>query len=437
MTYKKQLYSIKRQLFLSKAITLDLPKRFSFKVHNIIDFEHALSFFDWDLQNQPVRINLQPCTSANYQAVSLLVLYAWALKNNGCTVSFLESDLGTGATDMWKRIGARGTFPVLFVPNQQFKGDKLKPLLAVRNNKDFKSVIESADSYTEGFNVEYASTLRYVLSELMYNTIEHGIKYGNENIRNAQIPSLAQFTWYKSNNEIHFIIADVGVGIKTHIEQAYPGQESDVDAIRLALKSQRSGTFGKNDPYISKNNAGMGLYISSNIIRRLNADMYVVSGNGAVHISPRDVTNTTLTNSWPGTFVLVTLRIENNPTFELTEMMQEFRASAEEEQLSAQSREKKSQYYLSIENYFGTFAEDKEAAIKFRDSRLFPELNGGKTILVDFKNVTASPHSFLSALFASPIKSKGLAAYKTFKFVNAISEIRETMDFILDENTNA
>jgi hypothetical protein len=49
--------------------------------------------------------------------------------------------------------------------------------------------------------------------------------------------------------------------------------------------------------------------------------------------------------------------------------------------------------------------------------------------------VISAPHSFLSALLATPIKILGLPAYKKIKIVNAAPEIRETIDYILDENT--
>jgi len=72
----------------------------------------------------------------------------------------------------------------------------------------------------------------------------------------------------------------------------------------------------------------MGLYISSSIIRRLNADMYIVSGDGLLHITPRDTTGRTLENFWPGTFVLITLRIDENPTFILHKILAESREAA-------------------------------------------------------------------------------------------------------------
>jgi len=336
---------------------------------------------------------------------------------------------------MFRAIGGRGLFQVAVQPKLNFKSRNRKPLFAIRDSSDFKKAIASVETFTKDFNVEYLNTLRYVLSELLYNTLEHGKSFFPYRGKQLRAPSLIQFTWYQSSNEIHFIIADTGMGIKSHIEQAYPGQESSEEAIKLAVKPQVSGTFGSTDPYKQKNNAGVGLFLSTNIIRRLNADMHIVSEDGLLHISPRDITGKTLSHNWKGTFVLVTVKLEQNANFALHQMMQEFRASAKKEQEKGDKNEVDSSFYLSIKNYFGPYAEDKEAAIKYRDDRLFPEVYKDKSIVVDFDDVASAPHSFLSGLFASPVKYLGMTAYKRIKFVNATPEIRETLDFILDENT--
>jgi hypothetical protein len=38
-------------------------------------------------------------------------------------------------------------------------------------------------------------------------------------------------------------------------------------------------------------------------------------------------------------------------------------------------------------------------------------------------------------MLASPIRRMGLQAFKKIRIVNAISEIRETIDYVLDDNT--
>ena len=105
------------------------------------------------------------------------------------------------------------------------------------------------------------------------------------------------------------------------------------------------------------------------------------------------------------------------------------------EQKRADGSEEKENFYIHVANYFGFYAEDKEAAIRFRNERIFPALEEEKKIKLDFVGVESSPHSFLSALLASPIRSLGMKAYKNIKILNASPDIRETVDFIMDENT--
>jgi hypothetical protein len=434
--WKAKLQTVKHELDRENAVEITLPAVFGFKYHGTFDIEPLLNSLDWGIHDCPVSVNFAPCKSANYQALSLLVLYFWRLRARGCRITIVLDDDTTGASAMWRRMGALGLFHVSTDENVQFIGNDFKPLLAIRNTDDFKRALSTAESYTEDFDIEYTNTLRYVLSELLYNTLEHGISHFPHRGIQRRLPSIIQFTWYSTKNEIQFIVADVGVGIKEHLSQTYPDLADDEEALRLAIRPQVSGTFRGSDPYRSKNNAGVGLFISSNIVKRLQAEMYLVSGHGQMHISPRDTTTKMNTSSWPGTFVLVSISVDPSIKFALHSMMQEFRESARAEITKQDESASESRHYLSIDNYFGSHAEDKSAAIKYRTEKLVPAINAGKSILVDFSNVNYAPHSFLSALFATPIRILGIAAYKRIKIVNATPDIRETIDFILDENTD-
>lgn len=410
---------------------LSLPKKFAFQDKDVFDFGALLAWFDWTPHNEEVVIDFSDCRTANYQALSLLVLYIWRLRIVGCHVTFYFGGEST-VSEMWKLMGARGWSQVLY-ENQNFKGHHFKPLIAVRTQKDFGLALSKAEQYTKGFDVEYEKTLRYVISELLYNTLEHG-QFWFEN-HSRQCPSIIQFTWYKQRNELSFIVADLGVGVKKHLEQTYPPFENDADAIRYAIRPQVSGTFGLQSSYSGKNNAGVGLYISSNIVKRLSAEMFIVSGRGLLHISPRDVTDRTLKSSWPGTFVLINLKLGRRPRISLHQMMSEFREAALREMDSSHAAEQENRYTLSMENYFGSYAENKEGAIRIRDTKLLPALDAGKSVLLDFANVVSAPHSFLSALLATPARVLGMDTYKKIKITNAVPEIRETIDYIFDENT--
>ena len=193
--WKGKLGSIKRQMDKSRAVTITLPPRFSFKSHGITEFESVLSFFDWSLENRPVKIDFTKCRSPNYQALTLLVLYVWKLRQQKCRVSFELDSSESGASQVWRMMGALGLFQVSTHDDQNFRGNKFKPLIAIRNPTDFKQALSTIENYTKDFNVEYMNTLRYVLSELLYNTQEHGSSYFQWKGLKKKVPSLIQFAW--------------------------------------------------------------------------------------------------------------------------------------------------------------------------------------------------------------------------------------------------
>jgi len=414
---------------------ITIPDHYSFMDHEVYDFDKALSIYDWKIKSSDVVIDMSTCLTTNYQALALVVLYLWHLRanDNHITIRFREDK--KGASQMWRWMGATGWSQVLNSEQQNFRSTEMKPLIALRNKTDFELALAKLDAYTNDFNVEYEKTLRYVLSELMYNTLEHGKKFAKVSHLERRIPSIIEFTWYKLRNELQFIVADIGIGIKKHLEQSFGPFANDEEAIRMALRPQVSGTFSVKDPYVNKDNAGIGLFLSSNIVRRLNADMHIVSGKGVVHVSPIDVTGRTLHQSWPGTFVLIKVKLEEGVPLNLHALMTELREAADKEVTRVDKEESANRLLVVIENYFGKHAEDKEAAITQRDRYILPAITDGREILLDFKNVENAPHSFLSALLATPIKRLGMQAYKKIKFVNASPDIRETIDFIMDENT--
>lgn len=433
--WKEQLGQIQLQDESEDSLVLVLPNHFIFKNHGIFIFDPIFNFFDWSIRNKQVVIDFTNCRTANYQALSLVVLYSWKLKSQGCRITFKLDNNEKGASIIWKNMGASGLFHVSTDEKTNFRHNLYKPLIAIRNTADFKKAISMAEEYTKEFNVEYVNTLRHVLSELIYNTQEHGVSHFSYKGKQLVTPSLIQFTWYQKRNEIHFIIADIGIGIRRHLSQTYSGIESDLEAIKMAIKPQVSGTFAKTNPYESKNNAGVGLFISTHIIKRLNADMHIISGDGILHVSPRDITAKNLSNPWPGTVVLVSVKLERGADFVFHSMMQEFREAARVELSKGVTNENDGRFYLNIENYFGPYAEDKHSAIKIRDEKILPNIVDNKIIVVDFDHVKTAPHSFLSALLATPVKRLGMKAYKSIKVLNASPEIRETIDYILDENT--
>jgi|SRR5271157_2037645 len=162
--------------------------------------------------------------------------------------------------------------------------------------------------------------------------------------------------------------------------------------------------------------------------------MYIVSHDGLVHVSPEDVTSRKLLHTWPGTFVLINLNIRETLDISVKELIAEISGKAQSEVAEASERERQATFYVSVYNYFGKYAEDKDAAIKYRDRHLIPALEQGKRIDLDFDRVETAPHSFLNALLATPVAKLGPKAYQWIKIRNAPAAIREIIDGVLEDN---
>lgn len=414
------------------ARILKLPERFTFVAEDYVNFEPVLRWFDWSIRSEEVSIDFRECKWSNYQSLALLLEYVWRLRAQGCKLDFWEGE--GSAWEMWSAMGAKGWSQVLYSADANFVGSDRKPLIAVRGTEDRQFALKAVEEYTSGFPIGFRDYLADVVNEILYNTLEHG----HATIETVRIPSIIQFSWYAQRDELSVLVADTGAGVKKHLEQHYPAFERDTDALLHAIQPETSGTFGRQSEYSSRNNAGMGLYVSSRLMMELKADMWIVSGNGQLHISPRERTTKELSAAWPGTFVLLTLRLKQHPP-EIKHgdarnaLLQEAR-----ERRAKESNGGSDQYVVSIFNYFGKYPEDKEAATKFRDRHLLPAIQEGKRILLDFRDVETPTHSFLNALLAGPVRAiadRGQNPFKFLRTTNDNEQIRETVLFILDTNT--
>lgn len=239
------------------------PITVKLKKDDIYNFDAFLSVLNWEIRDSEVILDFSKCKAANYQALSLYTLYIMYLNQNKNRIKIIfdenPNNPDIDIQKMWANIGGPNWKKVQEDPDGTFRFKKDKPLLTVRRYGDVKKASVRIDSLIRNINIEYEKSLKYILSELMYNAIEHS---------NSMIPAIFQFNLYSNKNEISFIIADCGIGIKKHLSKVYPGLVSDIDAIMLALKFQVSGTFFDSNPYKTQNNAGVGLFISSNIIKK-------------------------------------------------------------------------------------------------------------------------------------------------------------------------
>ena len=412
---------------------IPLPKTFSFIQNGITEFDSILSLFKWNYSNTKIIIDGNQCKHASYQTLTLLILYLWKLKQQKTFIS-IQFPKHSTLDIMWNRLDGPNYLSILNNSQNNFHYVYNKPLFAIKyKDHNITQMLNTIRNYAMDLPTDlirgYEDAVRYIISELTYNALEHGF--------NPQIPSLLQFNWYRDKNQLSFILADLGIGIKNHLEQTYAPFTNNTDAIAMALEPEISGTFGVNvGPYKQQNNAGMGLYLSSNLGKTLEADMYIVSGDGVAHISPLDVTYTTLNNSWPGTFIYMTIGFDRLKTYDLHKHLEDFRKHATETVAKRNNIVRAPELYIDMYNYCGERCEVKLEAINLRERKIIPAIQKGETVILDFSHAITATHSFLTALLADPIKILGLKSYKQIKIIGANETIRTTIDFVFDTYTN-
>lgn len=418
-----------------KNSALRLPEGFSFYTRGFVDFDHVLQHFNWNFKGQDVSIDMTACARSNFQALALLVQYAWYATLNGCTVRFKYGTAQSGPTKMLTNMGALDWRYVLLNDGRDFSNSPTRKTYALRRRSDVQSTINNARRAIRNYTIGFPEYLSYIISELLYNATEHGRRTGTAESCHVLVPSIFQFGLYTQLNRLSFLFSDLGMGVKAHLEQSYPPFPTHQDAIMYALRPNVSGTFRQqSQPYATQNNAGMGLTYSSLMLKRLKGDMYIVSHNAVVHVSPEDVTSHQIKSFWPGTFVLINLNVGEAPSVSLEDLIGEIRICAQREVDGASRREETDRYVVSMFNYFGKYAEDKDAAITFRDRRLLPAIENEKKIDLDFRDVETAPHSFLNALLATPIRRLGMKAYQRIRIYNAPGPIHEIFDKVIEDN---
>ncbi len=173
-------------------VVLKVPRRFSFINKGDIDFNQCFSFFDWSIADKRILIDFKKCKSANYSSLTLFVLYLWHLTAKNCKIDVAFENADEDVGKMWRMLGATNWKMVFDDINQDFHNYRNKLLRPVRNYGDFNESLSHIQNYIGHFDISYSRSLRNIISEVVYNTIEHGKasvefeKYSKANTVNSE-----------------------------------------------------------------------------------------------------------------------------------------------------------------------------------------------------------------------------------------------------------
>lgn len=140
------------------------------------------------------------------------------------------------------------------------------PLTKISNSKTLTSTIADIVPLLH-LTPEEAQPIKYVLSELVRNVLEHAM---------AREGAIVCAQYYEKSHTIRVGIVDAGVGIKKTIETNHP-IGNDADAIKLALTPGITGTTRRIGG--TEYNAGAGLFFIKSIAKGSRDFFMIYSGN--------------------------------------------------------------------------------------------------------------------------------------------------------------
>lgn len=164
-----------------------------------------------------------------------------------------------------------GLFRLLGLPSQvaiqeHEPAGRFVPLSIVTDSSELTQVIAEIVPLLH-LEPQQAEPIRYVLSELVRNVLEHA---------SAPRGAILCAQFYRKSNTIRIGIADTGVGIRRTIGVSHP-VTSDLEALRLALTPGITGTTRR--PGGTEYNAGAGLFFIKSIAKMSHDFFVIYSGN--------------------------------------------------------------------------------------------------------------------------------------------------------------
>jgi len=153
--------------------------------------------------------------------------------------------------------------------------------------KFVNELLNAADITVEDW--EDKNAFKYLLIELINNAIDHG-----------RSPAIACAQKFPAFQEMEIVVSDCGLGFLETIKRKYPDIQTYHSAIKKALEK---GVTGSQIPLYGSSikNIGMGLYVISKIINRIEGNMFIVSGNSFYSLKNDESVN--LNINWQGSIV--------------------------------------------------------------------------------------------------------------------------------------
>ena len=297
-----------------------------------------------------------------------------------------------------------------------------------------KLLIESVDAeelqYTEASDLR--DTIYYVLNELMRNVIQH-----SEDPEGGLLIAQKMRSGYYGDSKpcIQITVVDNGIGILKSLQVFHKIETADV-ALLNSIKPHFSGAFPEEQIGGTDVNAGLGLFMISEIAKELGGYMAICSSGKLLSIKGNDDENniTEIKDAFfDGTFVVFEIPV-NCTLADYNEMLKRIYAKAEE-------RSQKKKHRIPVINFDTTemseckefivkiCAENVTQAKKSVDDFLLPILRNKQNLCLNFTGVPIATQSFAHSLLKRLIvEARRRKCILFIKGANA--KVRDAIEFV-------
>lgn len=276
---------------------------------------------------------------------------------------------------------------------------------------------------------ELAGAVKYSLIELLRNIVQHSASVGG---------GVAMAQYFPKTGLVEVCVADMGLGIKATINEAYSEIDTHLKALKLATLPHVSRTFKPGGYTSMSDNAGLGLFFIKQIVSLSKGSFFLGSGDALVDVwgdkegQQKKLYWQAKAGGWPGTFAYLQLRKDTIAEFDslLTVCR---RLAAEAQKYPAELALDFIEGIPELGNLdelvivsVKQFEEDVDQAAKIRDEELLPSLKAGTMVVLDFAGVKFATQSFVHALMYKVIRD-GQNIGSTLSIANCSKSTREAV----------
>ncbi len=405
---------------------IDIPDNIADK--GLLDF-----FKRWKWRTDlfpPVQLNFETCNFIAPYGVTLYAAYAlWLREVKRCHVS-VKANTNTVAGAYLVQSGLLELLEQGRFPTPPDLPDRVVKLTRIRTSTEIPSFVSSVMAILRIEDEELAGAVQYSLIELLRNVVQHSAASGG---------GVAMAQYYPNTGLVEVCVADLGLGIKSTINEAYPEIDTDLKALKLATLPHVSRTFKPGGYTRMSDNAGLGLFFIKQIASLSSGSFFLGSNKALVDIwgdkqgQQKKCYVQARENGWPGTFAYLQLRRDTIGEFDAV--------LATCRRLAAEAQRYPSELALDfIEGIpdlgedmdellvvsVKSFEENVEEAARIRDTEILPSMNGGTMVVIDFGGVRFATQSFVHALMYKVIRD-GQQIGATLSIANCSRSTREAV----------